>query len=86
MTVFSSGISMYAMARLIQALHVFDGLFRALGWPPEGIFTFSICLSALIVLLLPELRVSLHRFRTAARMMASLSPLRASARIYRVSC
>ena len=24
MTVFSSGISMYAMARLIQALHVFD--------------------------------------------------------------
>jgi solute:Na+ symporter, SSS family len=51
MTVFSSGISMYAMARLIQALHVFDGLFRSLGWPPEGVFTFSICLSALIVLL-----------------------------------
>ena len=51
MTVFSSGISMYAMARLIQTLHVFDGLFRALGWAPEGIFTFSICLSALIVLL-----------------------------------
>ncbi len=51
MTVFSSGISMYAMARLIQALHVFDGLFRALGWAPEGIFTFSIVLSALIVLL-----------------------------------
>ena len=25
MTVFSSGISMYAMARLIQTLHVFDG-------------------------------------------------------------
>ena len=46
MTVFSSGISMYAMARLIQALHVFDGLFRALGWNPDGIFTFSICLSA----------------------------------------
>ena len=43
MTVFSSGISMYAMARLIQALHVFDGLFRSLGWAPEGIFTFSIC-------------------------------------------
>jgi len=50
MTVFSSGISMYAMARLIQALHVFDGLFRALGWAPEGIFTFSIVLSAVIVL------------------------------------
>ena len=51
MTVFSSGISMYAMARLIQALHVFDGLFRALGWAQGGIFTFSIILSAVIVLL-----------------------------------
>ena len=51
MTVFSSGISMYAMARLIQALHVFDGLFRALGLPQGGIFTFSIVLSAIIVLL-----------------------------------
>ncbi len=51
MTVFSSGISMYAMARLIQALHVFDGLFNALGLPQGGIFTFSIVLSAVIVLL-----------------------------------
>jgi SSS family solute:Na+ symporter len=50
MTVFSSGISMYAMARLMQTLHVFDGLFRAQGWAPEGIFTFSIVLSAAIVL------------------------------------
>jgi SSS family solute:Na+ symporter len=49
--VFSSGISMYAMARLIQALHVFDGLFRTLGWPQDWIFTFSIVLSAVIVLL-----------------------------------
>src|ERR1700721_535118 len=51
MTVFSSGISMYAMARLIQALDVFDGLFRPLRWAPGLIFTFSILLSALIVLL-----------------------------------
>ena len=51
MTVFSSGISMYAMARLVQTLHVFDGLFRALGLPAGGIFTFSIVLSAIIVLL-----------------------------------
>jgi SSS family solute:Na+ symporter len=50
MTVFSSGISMYAMARLIQALHLFDSLFRTLGWNPDGIFTFSIFLSAIIVL------------------------------------
>jgi len=50
MTVFSSGISMYAMARLIQALHVFDKLFFTMGWPTEWIFTFSIVLSAVIVL------------------------------------
>ena len=50
MTVVSSGISMYLMARLFQALHLFDGLFRALGWAPQGIFTFSIVLSAAIVL------------------------------------
>jgi SSS family solute:Na+ symporter len=50
MTVFSSGISMYAMARLIQTLHVFDGLFRSLGLPVDWIFHFAILLSALIVL------------------------------------
>ena len=41
---------MYAMARLIQALHVFDVFFNAMGWNPDGIFTFSIFLSAIIVL------------------------------------
>ncbi|HEY1768031.1 MAG TPA: sodium:solute symporter family protein [Terracidiphilus sp.] len=51
MTVFSSGISMYAMARLIQALHVFDAMFNSFGWSKDWIFTFSIVLSAIIVLL-----------------------------------
>jgi hypothetical protein len=32
MTVFSSGISMYAMARLIQTLHVFDYIFLSAGF------------------------------------------------------
>jgi SSS family solute:Na+ symporter len=50
MTVFSSGISMYAMARLIQALHVFDGMFLSFGWNKDWIFTFAIVLSAVIVL------------------------------------
>jgi SSS family solute:Na+ symporter len=50
MTVFSSGISMYAMARLIQTLHVFDGMFLHLHLPVEWIFHFAIILSALIVL------------------------------------
>jgi solute:Na+ symporter, SSS family len=50
MTVFSSGISMYAMAKLIQMLHIFDAPFKALGLPMSAIFHFSIVLSALIVL------------------------------------
>jgi SSS family solute:Na+ symporter len=50
MTVFSSGISMYAMAKLILTLHVFDGPFRRLGIDPSWIFHVGIILSALIVL------------------------------------
>jgi SSS family solute:Na+ symporter len=50
MTVLSSGISMYAMARLIQTLHVFDGLFLHFGLPIGWIFHFAIIISALIVL------------------------------------
>src|SRR5258707_5890776 len=50
MTVMSSGISMYAMAKLIQKLHIFDPLFERLGISPAWIFDLSILLSALIVL------------------------------------
>src|SRR3954464_12420395 len=38
MTVFSSGISMYAMAKLLQLLHVLDAPFAALGLDPSWIF------------------------------------------------
>src|ERR687883_243365 len=37
MTVFSSGISMYAMARLIVALHLFNAPFNAAGIPTAWI-------------------------------------------------
>src|SRR2546428_4672136 len=50
MTVFSSGISMYAIAKLIQTLHVFDGVFQRLSLPPQWIFDVSILFSALVVL------------------------------------
>jgi SSS family solute:Na+ symporter len=50
MTVFSSGISMYAMALLIQSLHLFDSIFLSLGLPLSWIFHVSILLSAVIVL------------------------------------
>jgi solute:Na+ symporter, SSS family len=50
MTVFSSGISMYAMALLIQNLHMLDSLFLAAGIPLSWIFHVSIVISAVIVL------------------------------------
>jgi SSS family solute:Na+ symporter len=50
LAILSAGISMYLMASIFQALHVFDGLFYALGWPRQGTFTFCIVLSAAIVL------------------------------------
>jgi SSS family solute:Na+ symporter len=50
MTVFSSGISMYAMARLIQTLHILDAPFQSMSISPDWIFHASILFSAGIVL------------------------------------
>ena len=50
MTLCSSGISMYAMAKLIQILHIFDAPFAWLGLPQAWIFHFSLVISALVVL------------------------------------
>src|SRR4051812_3684601 len=50
MTVFSSGISMYAMAKIIKALHLFDAAFVWAGIGSERIFDASIIIASLIVL------------------------------------
>jgi SSS family solute:Na+ symporter len=50
MTIFSSGVSMYAMAKLIQTLHILDGPFIQFGIPLERIFDVSMVVAALIVL------------------------------------
>ena len=50
MTLFSSGISMYAMAKLIQVLHILESPFRYLGIPQSWIFHTGIVVSALVVL------------------------------------
>jgi SSS family solute:Na+ symporter len=50
MTVFSSGISLYIIARVMQALHIFDGLARTFGLPPQAGFLVCIVLSSTIVL------------------------------------
>ncbi len=49
-TVATAGISLYLMARLFQALHIFDPLFFSYGWPRQGIFTFGVLLPAVFVL------------------------------------
>ena len=51
MTVFSSGISMYAMAKLIQTLHILDGPFQRLGISTTWIFDVGIAVSAVVVLI-----------------------------------
>jgi SSS family solute:Na+ symporter len=50
MTVFSSGISMYAMAKLIQTLHILDAPLKRLGLPLSASFHCSVVTSAVIVL------------------------------------
>jgi len=50
MTVFSSGISMYAMAKLIQVLHILDVPLAKMGLPTSWSFHLSVFISALIVL------------------------------------
>jgi solute:Na+ symporter, SSS family len=50
MTVFSSGISMYAMAKLIQTLHVFDAPIQKLGLPLSWVFHAGILVAAAVVL------------------------------------
>jgi solute:Na+ symporter, SSS family len=50
MTVFSSGISMYAMAKLIQTLHILDTPLQKIGVPQYWSFHLSILIAALIVL------------------------------------
>src|ERR1700737_1603942 len=51
MTIFSSGISMYAMAKLLQILPVFDAPFAALGLGPQYIFHVCVVSSAIVVLI-----------------------------------
>jgi len=50
MTVFSSGISMYAMAKLMQMLHILDAPVKAMGLPLSASFHISVILSAIVVL------------------------------------
>jgi SSS family solute:Na+ symporter len=47
---FSAGISLYAMARVIAALHLFDSIAGRLSLPPAGALLLSMALPAVLVL------------------------------------
>ena len=47
---FSAGISLYAMARIVVALHVFDSMTERLSLPPTGALLLSMALPAVLVL------------------------------------
>ena len=51
MTVFSSGISMYAMAKLMQTLHILDAPLKNVGLPLSASFHISVLISAIVVLI-----------------------------------
>jgi SSS family solute:Na+ symporter len=51
LAVFTSGVSLCIMARAIRALHIFDGFFRAMGWPRESTFAAVVLLSSAMVLI-----------------------------------
>jgi SSS family solute:Na+ symporter len=50
MALFSAGISLYAMARVIAALHVFDTVAGRFSLPPAGALLLSMALPAVLVL------------------------------------
>jgi solute:Na+ symporter, SSS family len=50
MALFSAGISLYAMARVVAALHLFDPLAGTLNLPPAGARLLSMALPAVLVL------------------------------------
>jgi SSS family solute:Na+ symporter len=50
-TIAGAGLSLYLMARLFQAMHVFDALFYSLGVPRTLVFFFIVLLSSAVVLI-----------------------------------
>lgn len=49
MTVFSSGIGMYAIGRAATELHLFDRFFLQVGWPRASIFPVTVSLVSIVV-------------------------------------
>jgi len=50
MSAFSAGVALYAMARVLVALHVFDRISESLNLPPTGSLLLAMALPATLVL------------------------------------
>ncbi len=50
-TIAGAGLSLYLMARLFQAMHVFDALFYSFGLPRTLVFSFIVLLSSAVVII-----------------------------------
>jgi SSS family solute:Na+ symporter len=50
-TITGAGLSLYLMARLFQAIHVFDALFYSFGVPRTLVFSFIVLLASAVVLI-----------------------------------
>jgi len=50
MSIFSAGVSLYAMARVFSALHLFEAPLRAAGMEPQAVAIVSMALPAALVL------------------------------------
>ncbi len=51
MALVSAGIALFMVARILEAMRIFDRLFFTYGWPHEGIFLVCILLAAVPVLI-----------------------------------
>ncbi len=51
MALFSAGISLFAMARVVLALHIFENVINGLNLPPAGALLLAMALPALLVLI-----------------------------------
>lgn len=49
MAVASAGVSLYALARLMQAMRIFDATFVSLNWPTKLIFAFAVVAAVALV-------------------------------------
>lgn len=79
LSLLSSAVGLYMMGRIIAALHIFDGLFRSMGWPLADILILSMVAPAVVVVFytaLGGLRGAVYsQALQLAALMAGMAPV-----------